>query len=168
MLHRSQALAWLINRQRLIAVAGAHGKTTSTGMIVTALLANSAQDPSFVNGGVIESLDVSSAWGAGDIFVVEADESDGTFLLYDTAVALITNVDADHLDHYGSHEAFDAAFVHVRRGSVGARGRLERRPGRAASARGARPQARDHVRRGAGRPTCGCTRSAHPARSRSR
>jgi UDP-N-acetylmuramate--alanine ligase len=109
-LHRSQALAWLINKQRLIAVAGAHGKTTSTGMIITALLAL-GEDPSFVNGGVIESLGVSSAWGTGDIFVVEADESDGTFLLYDTAVALITNVDADHLDHYGSHEAFDAAFV---------------------------------------------------------
>ena len=109
-LHRSQALAWLINKQRLIAVAGAHGKTTSAGMIITALLAL-GEDPSFVNGGVIESLDVSSAWGTGDIFVVEADESDGTFLLYDTAVALITNVDADHLDHYGSHEAFDAAFV---------------------------------------------------------
>jgi UDP-N-acetylmuramate--alanine ligase len=109
-LHRSQALAWLINKQRLIAVAGAHGKTTSTGMIITALL-ELEQDPSFVNGGVIETLGVSSAWGSGDIFVVEADESDGTFLLYDTAVALITNVDADHLDHYGSHEAFDAAFV---------------------------------------------------------
>lgn len=109
-LHRSQALAWLINKQRLVAVAGAHGKTTSTGMIVTALLAL-GEDPSFVNGGIIESLDVNSAWGTGDIFVVEADESDGTFLLYDTAVALITNVDADHLDHYGSHEAFDAAFV---------------------------------------------------------
>jgi UDP-N-acetylmuramate--alanine ligase len=109
-LHRSQALAWLINRQRLIAVAGAHGKTTSTGMIITALL-ELGEDPSFVNGGVIESLGVSSARGNGELFVVEADESDGTFLLYETAVALITNVDADHLDHYGSHEAFDAAFV---------------------------------------------------------
>jgi UDP-N-acetylmuramate--alanine ligase len=109
-LHRSQALAWLINRQRLIAVAGAHGKTTSTGMIITALRELGA-DPSFVNGGVIESLGVSSAHGEGEIFVVEADESDGSFLLYDTAVALITNVDADHLDHYGSREAFDAAFV---------------------------------------------------------
>jgi len=109
-LHRSQALAWLINRQRLIAVAGAHGKTTSTGMIVTALLELDA-DPSFVNGGVIQSLGVSAAHGEGELFVVEADESDGSFLLYDTAVALITNVDADHLDHYGSHEAFDDAFV---------------------------------------------------------
>ena len=109
-LHRSQALAWLINKQRLIAVAGAHGKTTSTGMIVTALLELGA-DPSFVNGGVIQALGVSAASGSGELFVVEADESDGTFLLYDTAVALITNVDADHLDHYGTHEAFDAAFV---------------------------------------------------------
>lgn len=109
-LHRSQALAWLINRQRLVAVAGAHGKTTSTGMIVTGLLGLS-ESPSFVNGGVIESLGVSSAQGTGDLFVVEADESDGSFLLYDTAVALITNVDADHLDHYGSLDAFDDAFV---------------------------------------------------------
>lgn len=109
-LHRSQALAWLINHKRLVAVAGAHGKTTSTGMIITALLAL-GEDPSFVNGGVIQSLGVSSAFGAGDLFVVEADESDGSFLLYDTAVALITNVDADHLDHYGTHEAFDDAFV---------------------------------------------------------
>lgn len=110
LLHRSQALAWLINSQRLVAVAGAHGKTTSTGMIITALLAM-GEDPSFVNGGVIQSLGVSSAAGSGDLFVVEADESDGSFLLYDTAVALITNVDADHLDHYGDHDAFDYAFV---------------------------------------------------------
>lgn len=110
LLHRSQALAWLIARQRLIAVAGAHGKTTSTGMIITSLLAQ-GEDPSFVNGGVIQSMGVSAAIGSGELFVVEADESDGSFLLYDTAVALITNVDADHLDHYGDHDAFDAAFV---------------------------------------------------------
>jgi UDP-N-acetylmuramate--alanine ligase len=109
-LHRSQALAWLISGRRLVSVAGAHGKTTSTGMIVTALLAM-GESPSFVNGGVIAGLDVSSSAGDSDLFVVEADESDGSFLLYDTSVALITNVDADHLDHYGSHEAFDAAFV---------------------------------------------------------
>lgn len=109
-LHRSQALAWLIKHQRLVAVAGAHGKTTSTGMIVTGLLGLDA-DPSFVNGGVIESLGVSAAAGSGELFVVEADESDGSFLLYDTAVALITNVDPDHLDHYGSLAAFEDAFV---------------------------------------------------------
>lgn len=109
-LHRSQALAWLVARSRLVAVAGAHGKTTSTGMIITALRELGA-DPSFVNGGVIQSLGVSASFGSGELFVVEADESDGSFLLYHTAVALITNVDADHLDHYGTHEAFDDAFV---------------------------------------------------------
>jgi len=110
LLHRSQALAWLINGQRLIAVAGAHGKTTSTGMLITSLLAQ-GEDPSFVNGGVIQSLGVSASSGSGELFIVEADESDGSFLLYDSAVVLITNVDADHLDHYGDHAAFDAAFV---------------------------------------------------------
>ncbi len=109
-LHRSQALAWLIAGSRLVSVAGAHGKTTSTGMIVTGLLGLGA-DPSFVNGGVIESLGVSSRPGSDDLFVVEADESDGSFLLYDTAVSLITNVDPDHLDHYGSLENFEKAFV---------------------------------------------------------
>ena len=109
-IHRSQALHWLIGSRRLVSVAGAHGKTTSTGMIVTALQALGA-DPNFVNGGVIEQLGVSSASGSGELFVIEADESDGTFLLYDTAVALITNVDPDHLDHYGSDEAFHDAFV---------------------------------------------------------
>lgn len=109
-LHRSQALAWLINQQRLISVAGAHGKTTSAGLIITALI-ELGEDPSFVNGGVIQSLGVSSHRGGGELFVVEADESDGSFLLYDTAVALITNVDADHLDHFGTEEAFHDAFV---------------------------------------------------------
>ena len=109
-IHRAQALAWLIREHRVVAVAGAHGKTTSTAMIVTALLELGA-DPSFVNGGVIRSLGVSAGRGSGEAFVVEADESDGSFLLYDTAIALITNVDPDHLDHYGSEEAFEEAFV---------------------------------------------------------
>lgn len=109
-LHRSQALSWLVRGHRLVSVAGAHGKTTSTGMIVTGLLGVGA-DPSFVNGGVIESLGVNAAPGGSDLFVVEADESDGSFLLYDTAIALITNVDPEHLDFYGSREKFFAAFV---------------------------------------------------------
>ncbi|WP_336628570.1 MULTISPECIES: UDP-N-acetylmuramate--L-alanine ligase [unclassified Microbacterium] len=109
-IHRSQALHWLIGGRRLVSVAGAHGKTSSTGMIVTALRELGA-DPNFVNGGVIEQLGTSSSSGADDLFVIEADESDGTFLLYDTSVALITNVDPDHLDHYGSDEAFHDAFV---------------------------------------------------------
>lgn len=108
--HRAVALAWLTSARRLVAVAGAHGKTTSTGMIVEGLLALGAH-PSFVNGGVIRSMGSSAAVGDDDLFVVEADESDGSFLLYDTAISLITNVDPDHLDHFGSIEAFESAFV---------------------------------------------------------
>jgi UDP-N-acetylmuramate--alanine ligase len=69
------------------------------------------QDPSFVNGGVISSIGASSGSGKGELFVIEADESDGSFLHYDTSVALITNVDPDHLDHYGSIEAFHQVFA---------------------------------------------------------
>lgn len=109
-LHRSQALAWLVRGERLVAVAGAHGKSTSTGMLVTALRALEL-DPSFVNGAVIQGAGTSADWGTGDLFVVEADESDGSFLLYDVAVALVTNIDTDHLDHYGSQEELDGAFA---------------------------------------------------------
>ncbi|MFT4028453.1 MAG: UDP-N-acetylmuramate--L-alanine ligase [Protaetiibacter sp.] len=115
-LHRSLALDWLIRGHRLISVAGAHGKTTSTGMIVTALR-ELGHDPGFVNGGVIAGYGRSSAYGADELFVVEADESDGSFLRYDTAIALITNVDADHLDHYGTQQAFEDAFVRFARGA---------------------------------------------------
>ena len=108
-IHRSAALAYLTTKHRLVAVAGAHGKTTSTGMVITGLLSLGVS-PSFVNGGVIAELGTSSAAGKDDLFVIEADESDGSFLHYDTAVALITNVDPDHLDHYGSLEAFEAEF----------------------------------------------------------
>ena len=110
LIHRSQALAKLASSKRLIAVAGAHGKTTSTGMVITALMAM-GQDPSFVNGGVINSVGQSSDSGSGELFVIEADESDGSFLLYETAISLITNVDPDHLDHYGSIEAFHKVFA---------------------------------------------------------
>lgn len=109
-IHRSQALYWLIGGRRLVSVAGAHGKTTSTGMIVTALRALGTA-PTFVNGGVIADLGVSSATGGDELFVIEADESDGTFLLYDTSIALITNVDPDHLDHWGTRDAFYDGFV---------------------------------------------------------
>lgn len=109
-IHRSQALAHLASQKRLIAVAGAHGKTTSTGMVITALK-ELGQDPSFVNGGVINSFGASAQSGQGELFVIEADESDGSFLHYDTAISLITNVDPDHLDHYGSIEAFHKVFA---------------------------------------------------------
>ncbi|NBU22496.1 MAG: UDP-N-acetylmuramate--L-alanine ligase [Actinobacteria bacterium] len=109
-LHRSAMLAHLASRGKLIAVAGAHGKTTSTGMVVTGLDLLGA-DPSFVNGGVIQAYGASSAFGTGEHFVIEADESDSSFLHYDTDTVLITNVDPDHLDHFGSLEAFEGEFV---------------------------------------------------------
>lgn len=109
-LHRAQALAWLVRGERLIAVAGAHGKSTSTGMLVTALRSLD-HDPSFVNGAVIQGAGTSADWGSGELFVVEADESDGSFLLYDVAIALVTNIDTDHLDHYGSQVELEAAFA---------------------------------------------------------
>ena len=115
-IHRSQALAYLTSKNRVIAVAGAHGKTTSTGMIITALL-ELGEDPSFVNGGVIAQLDTSAAKGSSNLFVIEADESDGSFLHYETAVALITNVDADHLDHYGTEDAFEQEFARFAAGA---------------------------------------------------
>lgn len=108
--HRSQALEWLTRGKRLVAVAGAHGKTTSTGMLVTALR-EIGEDPGFVNGGVVHGFGRSAQSGTSAEFVIEADESDGSFLLYSTAVALVTNVDPDHLDHYGSQDAFIDAFV---------------------------------------------------------
>lgn len=109
-LHRSQALAWLTRGSRVIAVAGAHGKSGTTGMIATALVGLGA-DPSFVDGAVIEGLETNARRGAADLFVIEADESDGSFLSYDAAVALILNIDDDHLDHYGSYGAVEDAFV---------------------------------------------------------
>lgn len=109
-LHRSALLAHLASRGKLISIAGAHGKTTTTGMVVTALNVLGA-DPSFVNGGVIQAYGTSSGSGSGEHFVIEADESDSSFLHYKTAIAVITNVDPDHLDHFGSLEAFEGEFV---------------------------------------------------------
>ena len=109
LLHRSQALDWLSRGRRVVAVAGAHGKTTTTGMIVT-ILRELGADPSFVNGGVIQTLKASAATGTDDLFVLEADESDGSFLFYDTAVAVVTNVDPVHLDHYGGTQGYLDAF----------------------------------------------------------
>ena len=119
-LHRSQALAALMAGRRSVAVAGAHGKTTTSAMVAVALLAAGA-DPSYAIGGtVLAGLtgDVAPAsgplagarHGRGDVFVAEADESDGSFLAYRPAVAVVTNVEPDHLDHYGTRAAFERAF----------------------------------------------------------
>lgn len=108
-LHRSQALAAVMAGRRAAAVAGTHGKTTTTSMLTVALQA-CGLDPSFAIGGELTEGGANAHDGSGDVFVAEADESDGSFLLYRPAVAVVTNVEADHLDHYGTAEAVEAAF----------------------------------------------------------
>ncbi len=108
-LHRSEALAALMLGRRTIAVAGTHGKTTTTGM-VTVLLREAGLDPSFAIGGELSDGGLGAAEGSGDIFVAEADESDGSFMLYRPQTAIITNIEPDHLDHYGSAAAVENAF----------------------------------------------------------
>lgn len=108
-IHRSEALRWLMRQQRVVAVAGSHGKTTSTAMLATALH-KAGRDVGFVNGGVISQWGVSARSGSDELFVIEADESDRSFLDYHPAVIMITNIAPDHLDFYGSLEAIYDAF----------------------------------------------------------
>jgi UDP-N-acetylmuramate--alanine ligase len=108
-LHRSEALAALMLGRRSVAVAGTHGKTTTTGM-TTVLLRGCGLDPSFAIGGELTDGGLGAHEGGGSAFVAEADESDGSFLLYRPEIAIITNIEPDHLDHYGSGEAVEAAF----------------------------------------------------------
>src|SRR5665647_3014790 len=108
-LHRSVALAALMRGRRAVAVAGAHGKTTTSAMIAGVLVA-AGQDPSFAIGAAVDGP-VGARSGRSDVFVAEADESDGSFLAYTPQIAVVTNVEPDHLDHYGTREAFEQAFV---------------------------------------------------------
>ncbi|MFJ2660459.1 UDP-N-acetylmuramate--L-alanine ligase [Arthrobacter koreensis] len=108
-LHRSEALAAAMEGREVVAVAGTHGKTTTTAMI-TVLLREAGLDPSFAIGGDVAALGVNAAAGSGQMFVAEADESDGSFLNYSPRISVITNVEADHLDHYGTAEAVFASF----------------------------------------------------------
>ncbi|OUZ09532.1 UDP-N-acetylmuramate--L-alanine ligase [Aeromicrobium sp. PE09-221] len=108
---RSAGLAALMTPPTVtVAVAGTHGKTTTTAMLTCALQGAGA-DPSFAIGAQIPSLGTNARAGSDDVFVVEADESDGAFLHYHPQVALVTNVDADHLDVWGSVEAYEQAFA---------------------------------------------------------
>jgi UDP-N-acetylmuramate--alanine ligase len=95
--------------RRTLAVAGTHGKTTTTAMLTCALL-GAGQDPTFAIGAEVAGLGTNARAGASDLLVVEADESDGAFLVYHPAGAVVTNVDADHLDTWGTEEAYAAAF----------------------------------------------------------
>jgi UDP-N-acetylmuramate--alanine ligase len=107
---RAEMLAELMRLKSTVAVAGTHGKTTTTSMIA-ALLDAGGIDPTVINGGIINSYGSNARLGASEWMVVEADESDGSFLRLDGTIAVVTNIDPEHLDHYGSFDAVKEAFV---------------------------------------------------------
>ena len=109
LVRRAEMLAELMRLQFSIAVGGTHGKTTTTSMIAS-LLDAGGLDPTVVNGGIINAYGTNAKVGEGDWIVVEADESDGTFLKLKSTVAVVTNIDPEHLDHYGDFEAVKKAF----------------------------------------------------------
>ncbi len=116
-IHRSQALALAATGMRFVGVAGAHGKTSTSGMLAIALAA-CGLDPSVAVGGVLPQLGTGAHLGGGDVFVAEADESDGSFLNYSPAIEIVTNVEPDHLDRYHSREEFEQIFVEFARRMV--------------------------------------------------
>ncbi|MBX9729312.1 MAG: UDP-N-acetylmuramate--L-alanine ligase, partial [Sphingopyxis sp.] len=107
---RAEMLAELMRLKSTVAIAGTHGKTTTTSL-VAALLDAGGIDPTVINGGIINNYGSNARLGASDWMVVEADESDGSFLRLDGTIAVVTNIDPEHLDHYGSFDAIKAAFV---------------------------------------------------------
>ena len=110
LLPRSAALESVMQGRRVVAVAGTHGKTTTTSLLTVALQ-HCAADPSFAIGGELNESGANAHDGSGELFVAEADESDGAFLVYSPFAALVTNVEADHLDNYGTEEAYHKAFT---------------------------------------------------------
>jgi UDP-N-acetylmuramate--alanine ligase len=108
-IHRAGALASVMLGRRAVAVAGTHGKTTTTSLLTVAIQ-HCGADPSFAIGGNLNESGANAHNGSGDVFIAEADESDGSFLLYAPTAAIVTNVEADHLDHYGTPEAVAEAF----------------------------------------------------------
>lgn len=117
-LRRAEVLAAITETRRTIAVAGTHGKTTTASMLAVALL-GADLDPSFIIGGEVNEIGGGAAWSAGDLFVVEADESDGTFLELHRDGAIITNIEPDHLEHYGGFPELLAAFDRFVRETAG-------------------------------------------------
>jgi UDP-N-acetylmuramate--alanine ligase len=109
LLPRSAALQSVMRDRHVVAVAGTHGKTTTTSLLTVALIACGA-DPSYAIGGDLAVSGTNAHDGRGELFVAEADESDGAFLVYAPHLAVVTNVEADHLDNYGTPEAYASAF----------------------------------------------------------
>ena len=107
---RAEALAAVMTGSRGVAVAGTHGKTTTTSMLTVALQ-HCGADPSFAIGSELNESGSNAHLGTGDVFVVEADESDGAFLFLEPVAGIVTNVEADHLDHWGTFEAIEQGFL---------------------------------------------------------
>ncbi|WP_319775573.1 UDP-N-acetylmuramate--L-alanine ligase [Breoghania sp.] len=107
---RAEMLAELMRFKQAIAIGGTHGKTTTTSL-VSALLDAGGMDPTVINGGIINAYGTNARIGEGDWMVVEADESDGTFVKLPADIAVVTNIDPEHLDHYGNFDAVRAAFM---------------------------------------------------------
>ncbi len=110
LVRRAEMLAELMRLKNTVAVAGTHGKTTTTSMIA-AMLDHGGIDPTVINGGIINSYGSNARLGDSDWMIVEADESDGSFLRLDGTIAVVTNIDPEHLDHYGDFDAIKDAFV---------------------------------------------------------
>ncbi len=108
---RAEMLAELMRLRWAIAVGGTHGKTTTTSLVATVLEA-AKYDPTVINGGIIEAYGTNTRLGAGDWMVVEADESDGSFLRLPATIAVITNMDPEHLDHWGTEQAMTLGYEH--------------------------------------------------------
>lgn len=106
---RAEMLAELMRLKWCVSVGGTHGKTTTTSIIAT-LLENDGYDPTVINGGIINALGTNARLGEGEWMVVEADESDGTFVKLPSTIAVVTNIDPEHLDHYGDIERLREAF----------------------------------------------------------
>lgn len=107
---RAEMLAELMRIKYGIAIAGTHGKTTTTSLVAT-LLGRAGMDPTVVNGGIVKSFDSNARLGHGDFMVTEADESDGSFLKLFPIIAVVTNMDPEHLDHYGDFDTLRQAFL---------------------------------------------------------
>jgi UDP-N-acetylmuramate--alanine ligase len=119
-LRRAEILAAIAATRRPIAVAGTHGKTTTSSMLALVLV-EAGLRPSFIIGGEVNEIGTGAVWDDGDWFVVEADESDGTFLELGAEVAVVTNVEPDHLEHYGGIDGLYAAFDRFLAGATGSR-----------------------------------------------
>src|SRR6202789_4438097 len=107
---RAEMLAELMRLKQCVAVAGTHGKTTTTSLVAT-LLDAAGLDPTVINGGIINAYGTNARLGAGDWMVVEADESDGTFFKLPADIAVVTNIDPEHLDHFKTFDAIKEAFL---------------------------------------------------------